>query len=120
MLKHNPDGTISVLIAPTPGAAHEPPREIVYKPAASGVWYHAQTPKAVVDALEEARRLDETVRVFYGDAKTGKDWLETNDVKGKLGRSMGPVKAPLLLASPRAASGAALLDHCVVKLMAGK
>lgn len=55
------------------------------------------------------------MRLFYGDAETGRDWLEEHGVEGRLGRSMGPLKVPLILA-PQANHGSALLDHCIVRL----
>jgi hypothetical protein len=80
-----------------------------------GTFYHAQTPAAVVETLEKARQAGKLIRVFYGDPLSGKDWLEENDVKGFLKRSMGPLKVPLLVVRG-ADGGGALLDHCVVRI----
>jgi hypothetical protein len=35
---------------------------------------------------------------------------------GRKGRSMGPVKVPLLIANSRSMGGGAILDHCIVRL----
>ena len=35
---------------------------------------------------------------------------------GRIGRSIGPVKIPIVLANSRSIGGAGLLDHCVVKI----
>lgn len=89
---------------------------IRYKPTPDGTCYHAETPAEVVSALERARLAGKNVRLFYGDPSTGRDWLEENDVAGRLSRSMGPLKVPLLI-SPGRDGGDALLDHCVVRLL---
>lgn len=85
-------------------------------PIVNGTTYKDATPKAVIDALERARASGERVRLFYGDTETGRSWNEENDVSGHIGRSMGPVKVPLLVA-PRAHGGPALLDHCIVAIL---
>lgn len=85
----------------------------------NGTTYHAQTPAAVVDALERARLSGERVRLFYGDTETGRAWAEEHDVSGTVSRSMGPVKIPLLIANKRAHGGAGILDHCIVAIQLG-
>jgi hypothetical protein len=79
--------------------------------------YHVETPGAVLDALERAFQAQARVRVFLGDAKSGRDWLEENDVTGRIGRSTGTVKIPLLCANERSSGGGGLLDHCIVRLL---
>ncbi|MFH1980386.1 MAG: hypothetical protein ABIL58_00950 [Pseudomonadota bacterium] len=84
-----------------------------------GTTYHRDTPRQVVRALEDARQRSPKprVRIFLGDTETGRDWLEENDVTGFIGRSMGPVKVPLLLHTRHSDGGGAILDHCIVRLM---
>ena len=82
--------------------------------------YHETTPEAVRRVLENARVNRERIRVFYGDTDTGRDWCEENDTQGRVGRSTGNIKIPLLLHNERSMGGGALLDHCVVKIMRGK
>ncbi len=77
-----------------------------------------ETPDEVVKILEEARRTRAILRIFFGDTSTGRDWLEENDVKGRIGRSTGRIKIPLLVAA-NAHGGPGLLDHCIVKIMQG-
>lgn len=81
-----------------------------------GTFFHAETPFEVVVPLRAAWHGRQKLRLFLGDAETGLDWNEENDVIGYLGRSMGPIKVPLLLKSRRSDGGPALLDHCIVKL----
>lgn len=89
--------------------------EVVYRQHRSGVYYHAATPRQVVDALDAAASDGSKVRIHYGDPRTGKDWLEEHGVEGRLSRSMGPLKVPLMIAG-NSQWGDALLDHCIVRL----
>jgi hypothetical protein len=81
-----------------------------------GIYYHANAPDAVVEALEQARARRQRIRIHYGDARTGRDWLEEHDVEGRFGNSMGPLKVPLLIHNSRSHGGSALLDHCIVRI----
>lgn len=94
-----------------PGNGHT----IQYKKVAN-IYYHIETPDAVVWALEHARSSRQRVRIYYGDTQTGRDWLEDHDVEGTIGNSMGPLKVPLLIHSRRSMGGPALLDHCIVRI----
>jgi hypothetical protein len=86
----------------------------------NGTFYDSRTPDAVVQVLERCRLNGARVRLHYGGSETGRDWLEEWDVAGTIGRSMGPVKVPLLIANCRSTGGPALLDHCLVKITSGR
>jgi len=84
----------------------------------NGTTYHDSTPRKVIEILEAARqdgRLSR-LRLSFGDAKTGRDWLEEHDVEGYVGRSTGSVKIPLLIANTRSTGGPGILDHCIVRI----
>ena len=92
---------------------------------ADGTSYHADTPWAVIDVLERVRRANIRVHLTYGYTKAGQDvnkgpigrsWLEECDVDGTIGRSMGPVKIPILIHNSRSMGGASILDHCIVRI----
>lgn len=83
----------------------------------SGVYYHHDTPSAVVIALENARLLGKRIRLWLGDSETGKSWMDDYDVTGWVGNSMGPIKIPLLIHSSRSHGGGAISDHSIVRLM---
>jgi hypothetical protein len=83
----------------------------------SGTYYHDTTPRAVVQALEAAMQSGAKVRLFLGEAKTGQDWLSEWDVYGTVGRSMGPIKIPLLIKTARSHGGGAILADCIVRLI---
>lgn len=82
----------------------------------NGTFYHCQTDDEMVLLLEKIRLNKTRVRFHWGDTQTGKDWGDIFDVKGRLGRSMGIIKVPILLYSNRSMGGSAILDHCIVKI----
>jgi hypothetical protein len=79
-------------------------------------WFDGRTPPAVRAGLEQLRKSRHRARVFYGDTRTGRAWLEENDVIGRIGRSAGPMKVPLLVAKGEE-GGMAVLTHCIVRLV---
>lgn len=85
-----------------------------------GTHYRVGTPVDVIHILERARRNDTIVRVFYGDVETGRDWTEEYDTIGRVGRSMGPIKIPLLIANARSMGGGSILTDCIVRITIGK
>lgn len=91
---------------------------IRYQQLENGTCYHAETPEAVVRALENARLNDWRIRVFYGDTVTGRSWMDECDTMGTVGRSCGRIKIPLLIKSRRSMGGGALLDHFIIKITA--
>lgn len=78
-------------------------------------WFHPETPEAVRRVLERAMKSRELLRIYSGDAATGRDWGEENDVIGQIGRSTGLMRVPLLIGKGEF-GGPALLDHCIVKI----
>jgi hypothetical protein len=84
----------------------------------NGTTYHDKTPMEVIKILEYNRQHYRVnrLRLSFGDAKTGRDWLEEGDVEGYVGRSTGTTKVPLLIANSRSMGGGAILDHCIVRI----
>ena len=85
----------------------------------SGTYYREGTPRAVVRGLELARKTCKYIRLWYGDSKTGKAWVEENDVFGYVGSSTGPLKVPLLLENGTSCGGPSIMVDCIVKLKVG-
>lgn len=81
-----------------------------------GTYYHASTPIEIINVLEKARLNRTRLHISLGDAVTGRDWLEEFECFGFIGRSMGPIKVPLLLPLSRSIGGGAILDHCIVRI----
>lgn len=82
----------------------------------TNTFFDPDTPAAVQTLLEAYRKSGKPLRVFLGNAETGRDWLEEFDVVGSIGRSMGPLKVPLLVAKG-ADGGGALLTANIVRLV---
>lgn len=82
----------------------------------NGTYYHTETSPEVIRVLEQARHNRTRIRIHLGDVQLGRDWLEEWDVTGTVGRSMGPVKIPLMIASSRSSGGPGILDHCIVRI----
>lgn len=81
----------------------------------NGTFYHGQTSEEIIRILERCRRNETLIRLDLGDAQTGESWSEEFDVQGRLGRSMGPMKVPLLICDDEC-GGPQLLDHCIVAI----
>jgi hypothetical protein len=85
----------------------------------NGTSYDARTSDEVIRVLEQARlnrtRLHVSLGHTDGDS-VGLDWLEEFESHGYIGRSMGPIKVPLLIANSSSLGGGALLDHCIVRI----
>lgn len=86
----------------------------------NGTAYNINTSDEVIKILEDSRINKERIRIFYGDVNSGKDWMEINDTIGKIGRSTGKYKIPLLIKTSRSIGGGAILDHCIVKITIDK
>ncbi len=72
-------------------------------------------PKAA-RVLERCRDEGARVRLILGNTATGQSWLDQYDVVGWIGRSMGPLKVPLLIESG-ADSGTAILTACLLAIV---
>lgn len=90
---------------------------IVYTQLENGTCYHRETRQDAINVLERARYRGDRIRIFYGDTTTGRCWDEENDVVGRVGRSTGGIKIPLLINNARSSGGPAILDHCIVKII---
>lgn len=79
-------------------------------------YFDPGTPEAVCTVLERYRKSGRTLRVVLGDPDTGRDWHEEHDVVGRVGRSSGSLKIPLLVSGDESC-GPALLTRCIVRLI---
>lgn len=91
-------------------------------PVVNGTTYAERTPEEVIGLLEELRKSKQRIRLHYGQTEPsdsmpiGRDWLESWSVTGVIGRSMGPIKVPIMVANARSMGGPQLLDHCIVRI----
>jgi hypothetical protein len=87
----------------------------------NGISFLTETPDAVCNILARyCGNRNQRVRIFLGDTKTGKDWFESYDTIGYIGRSCGTVKIPLLIHNTRSMGGSVILEHCIVKITVDK
>jgi hypothetical protein len=82
----------------------------------NGTTYHEETPDEVIRVLELARQNRTRLHISLGGQQTGRDWLEEFETHGYVGRSMGPIKVPLIVANRRSLGGGSILDHCIVRI----
>lgn len=82
----------------------------------TGTWFDYDTPGRVRQILDEYRKEGGHLRLFYGDRKTGRDWMEENDVVGQIGRSTGRLPIPLLIADGDF-GGPGVLDNAIVRII---
>jgi hypothetical protein len=88
---------------------------IKYARVTSGTCYHQETPDQVIRLLEKLLKSGTEVRIFYGDTQTGQSWHDEFDVVGRIGRSTGSIKIPLLVTKGDC-GGPGLLDHCIIRI----
>lgn len=86
----------------------------------NGIAYDKRTPIDVIKALEIARAGGLRIRIFYGDPETGRSWMDEWGMMGTLGRSTGEYKIPLLITRRHNLGGAAILDHCIIRITAAR
>lgn len=84
-------------------------------PLSQNTYFDPGTDAAVKRVLEEAREQRYTVRLHLGDTKTGQAWNDEWDVIGQIGRSMGPMRSPLLVRKGDDGGGA-ILTSCILRI----
>ena len=77
-------------------------------------YFDPATDPQVAPVLERCRHNRRTVRLMLGD--TGRCWLSQFDVVGRIGRSTGMLKVPLLIEGD-ASGGVAILTNCVLRIV---
>ena len=75
-----------------------------------------QVDEKLMDILNNSRKYGSRIRVWYGDRETGKSWLEEYGVTGRVGRSCGSIKIPLLINNKRSWGGEALLVGSIIRI----
>lgn len=77
------------------------------------LWFHSDTPREVIKTIGQFWN-GTRIRIFLGDITTGKCWNDEYGVTGKIGRSTGTQKIPLLINNQRSKGGDAILTRCIV------
>lgn len=79
-------------------------------------YFDPGTDPKVQKILEKYRQSEKLIRIFYGDPHTGRDSCEEWDVVGRIGRSGGLMKVPLLLADGENFGGSILTER-ILRIM---
>jgi hypothetical protein len=82
--------------------------------------YHKDTPDDLIKILENIRKNNKRVRLFYGDQKTGECWHEQYDIMGTISETTGKLKIPILIANNRSVGGTGILTDCIVQITEDK
>ncbi len=87
-----------------------------YYTTTNGTSYDINTDKKIVSILDDAIINRKRLKLDYGNTATGESWNECYDIIGRIGRSTGSIKIPLLILTSRSYGGGALLDSCIIKI----
>lgn len=82
-----------------------------------GLYFHPYTTQGVMEKVAYYYESGKRLRVFFGDYKTGKDYGETYDIIGTLGRSTGRIKIPLLIKRSNSSGGGPLSTYMIVRIL---
>lgn len=82
-------------------------------PLRERTYFDPGTPPRAARTLEACRRSGTMCRLILGDTATGESWFDEHDVVGRIGRSCGALKVPLLV-PPGEDGGPAILTACLL------
>ena len=82
----------------------------------NGTTYHDATPAKVCEILEESLKTRKRLVLVYGNVDTLEVWENATPDRGHVGRSMGPIKIPLLIRTSRSHGGEGILDRCIIEI----
>jgi hypothetical protein len=82
----------------------------------NGTYFDPETTDEVIRVLERVRQNGTRIRLYLGDTETGRSWLEEWDIEGRIGRSLGPIKIPILLHNARSLGGGGILTACIIRI----
>ena len=82
----------------------------------NGTFYHKDTNDEVIRILEICRRNNTRIVLDYGDIDTGKSWGEIHDITGRVSRSTGEIKIPILVHNSRSWGGGAINDKHIISI----
>lgn len=87
-----------------------------YYTTVNGTSYDINTDKKIVSILDDAIINRKRLKLDYGNTETGESWNECYDIIGRIGRSTGTIKIPLLILTSRSYGGGAILDSSIIKI----
>ncbi len=87
-----------------------------HSPLTRTTYFEPGTDIKAARELESCRSHHRKVRLILGDTSSGEPWLEEHDVVGRIGRTMGALKVPLLI-EPGEDGGGAILCACLLAIV---
>lgn len=72
--------------------------------------------EGLMNTILRAYKYKSRVRVFYGDIHTGRSYNEEYYVTGRIGRTCGNIKIPILVHNERSWGGGALLIGSIIRI----
>lgn len=91
-----------------------------YKKLPNGTCYTEKTSDEMIKLLETIRENGTRCRFHWGDTETGRDWIDSYNVRGHIGRSTGSIMIPLLIHNSRSLGGGALFTDNIVRIKTTK
>lgn len=82
--------------------------------------YKENTPNELCVIIDKLFNNRERIVIDYGNTTTKESWNEVHDIKGRIGRSTGIVKIPLLVYNSRCYGGGALSDNSILSIKSTK
>ena len=79
-------------------------------------YFDPGTDSKAAKVLESCRTHGRKIRLILGDTSTGEPWLEEHDVVGRISRSTGSLKVPLLIEAGEC-GGTAILCACLLAII---
>ena len=71
---------------------------------------------SLIHVLLTAYSYNFRVRIWYGDKETGRSWNEEYDTTGRIGRTTGNIKIPILVKTSRSWGGGAVLVGSIIRI----
>jgi hypothetical protein len=78
--------------------------------------YILGTPVRLIMLMEKLRQDRTRIRIVYGDPLTGIAWVDAVPERGRIGRSTGNSKIPLLVKTSRSLGGGAILTDKILQV----
>lgn len=86
----------------------------------NGTSYDDRTPDSLVELLEQCRGNGLRLLVIYGDTQTGEAHGTQIQERGRIGRSTGTNKVPLLVKTSRSLGGEVLYSQFILQVRESK
>ena len=81
----------------------------------NGTSYDIRTKDKVIEVLETCRLNDTRIVLNYGSIETGESWNDEGfSIIGRVSRSTGISKIPILLHNSKSTRGRVILDDCII------